>query len=112
MDAEAELRARVGIYRANRDVLRRALGRAGLDRIAPPDGAFYLWADIRPTGLPASELARRLLHEAHVAVTPGMDFDPVDGEHWIRLSFAADPERIRIGAERLEAALTPMIVRA
>ncbi|WP_322100119.1 pyridoxal phosphate-dependent aminotransferase [Geminicoccus harenae] len=112
MDAEEELHARVDIYRANRDLLRRALGRAGLDRIAPPDGAFYLWADIRPTGLSASELARRLLHEAHVAVTPGMDFDPVDGEHWIRLSFAADPERIRIGAERLEAALTPMIRRA
>jgi aspartate/methionine/tyrosine aminotransferase len=112
MDADAELRPRVDGYRRNRDILRAALHGVGLDRIAPPDGAFYLWVDIRATGLPASRLAARLLQEAHVAVTPGMDFDPVDGEHWIRLSFAGPEERIRTGAERLQAALAPILERS
>ncbi|HEX2525871.1 MAG TPA: aminotransferase class I/II-fold pyridoxal phosphate-dependent enzyme [Geminicoccus sp.] len=109
MDAEAELRPRVDHYRHNRDLLKSMLHAVGLQRIAPPDGAFYLWVDVRPTGLPATTLAGRLLHDAHVAVTPGVDFDPVEGEHWIRLSFAGPTERVAIGAERLAAALAPML---
>ncbi|WP_051329212.1 pyridoxal phosphate-dependent aminotransferase [Geminicoccus roseus] len=111
LDADEELRPRVQTYRHNRDILKNAMAAIGLDRIAPPDGAFYLWIDIRATGLPAGTLASRLLHEAHVAVTPGMDFDPVDGQHWIRLSFAGPTERIRLGAERLQAALAPILDR-
>jgi aspartate/methionine/tyrosine aminotransferase len=112
LDADDELRPRVQTYRHNRDILKNAMTGIGLDRIAPPDGAFYLWIDIRATGLPAGTLAARLLHEAHVAVTPGMDFDPVDGGNWIRLSFAGPTERIRIGAERLQAALAPILDHA
>lgn len=109
MDADAELQPRVEKYRQNRDILKNALTEVGLDRIAPPDGAFYLWVDVRPTGMKATALARKLLHEAHVALTPGMDFDPVQGEDWIRLSFAGPVERIRTGAERLQAALAPIL---
>ena len=109
MDGDDELRPRVEVYRRNRDVLRHALASVGLDRVAPPDGAFYLWVDVRVTGMAATVLARKLLHDAHVAVTPGVDFDPVEGEDWVRLSFAGTPERIATGAERLVTALAPML---
>ena len=109
MDADLELRKRVQVYRSHRDILKDALASAGLDRIAPPDGAFYLWVDIRRTGLAATTLAHRLLHEAQVAVTPGVDFDPIDGEGWLRVSFAGTTERIGIGAERLQTALAPIL---
>ena len=109
MDADLELRKRVQVYRSHRDILKDALASAGLDRIAPPDGAFYLWIDIRRTGLAATTLANRLLHEAQVAVTPGVDFDPIDGEGWLRVSFAGTTDRIKIGAERLQTALAPIL---
>ena len=111
MDAAAELLPRVETYRRNRDLLRATLTGIGLARIAPADGAFYLWIDITATHMSARELSRHLLHTARVAVTPGDDFDPVDGAGWLRLSFAGPSERIELGAERLKAALAPLIAR-
>jgi aspartate/methionine/tyrosine aminotransferase len=99
----AELDGHVARYRANRDLLIDALALAGLDRIAPAEGAFYLYVDISRLTGDSSEFSRRLLSEAGVAVTPGLDFDPIQGGSWIRLSFAGATEEIAEAARRLKA---------
>ncbi len=102
-DAKAELDARVAGYRRNRDRLVGALHAAGLERIAPADGAFYLYVDISATGLASPALAAQLLEETGVAVTPGVDFDPRRGERFIRLSFAGEEAAVATAADRLRA---------
>jgi aspartate/methionine/tyrosine aminotransferase len=103
LEAEAELDLRVAGYRRNRDRLLAALAGGGLDRVAPPDGAFYLWVDVRDRGEPATALCRRLLEETGVALTPGTDFDRARGEDWVRLSFAGAEAEVAVAAERLAA---------
>lgn len=66
----------------------------------PPDGAFYLWIDIRAAGMPSRSFARALLEEHKVAVVPGLDFGP-GGEGYVRASLAAAPEAIQGGLELL-----------
>ncbi len=89
-DAYTELDANVTRYAANRELLLRELPRIGLDRIAPPDGAFYVYADVSRYTDDSLSWCARLLDEAGVAVAPGVDFDPVDGERFLRLCFAGD----------------------
>lgn len=103
LEATDELDARVALYRRNRDRLLAALGRGGLDRVAPPDGAFYLWVELPDRLRPASAFCRRLLEETGVALTPGIDFDPERGEGWVRLSFAGAEAEVARAAERLGA---------
>lgn len=102
-DAKAELETLVRGYRRNRDRLKAALSAAGLTRIAPADGAFYLYADISAFGDDSATLAKRLLNETGVAVTPGWDFDPDCGGAWIRLSYAGTERDVTEAAERLTA---------
>ena len=99
----AELDGHVGRYRANRDLLIGALGAAGLTRFAPAEGAFYLYVDVSSLTRDSEEFCRRLLAETGVAVTPGLDFDPVDGGGWVRLSFAGTTESVAEAARRLKA---------
>ena len=99
----AELDSHVGRYRANRDLLIGALGAAGLTRFAPAEGAFYLYVDVSSLTRDSEEFCRRLLAETGVAVTPGLDFDPVDGGGWVRLSFAGTTESVAEAARRLKA---------
>ena len=106
LDAGPELDARVAIYRRNRDRLLAALARGGLKRVAPPDGAFYLWVDIAERGEPATRFCRRLLEETGIALTPGVDFDPLRGEAWVRLAFAGAEAAVAEAADRLAAWLT------
>jgi aspartate/methionine/tyrosine aminotransferase len=89
-DAHDELRANVQRYQANRDLLLRRLPEIGLDRLAPADGAFYVYADVSRYTSDSMTWAARLLDEAGVAVAPGIDFDPVDGGKFIRMCFAGD----------------------
>ncbi|MDW8125763.1 MAG: aminotransferase class I/II-fold pyridoxal phosphate-dependent enzyme [Geminicoccaceae bacterium] len=103
LDQGPALDARVALYRRNRDRLVAALRAGGLARIAPPDGAFYLWVDIRDRGEPATAFCRRLLEETGIALTPGIDFDPERGEGWVRISFAGPEEEVARAAERLAA---------
>jgi aspartate/methionine/tyrosine aminotransferase len=103
LDADAELRDHVAAYRRNRDRLLAALAAGGLVRIAPPDGAFYLYVDVAPLGGDAAALAKRLLAETGVAATPGVDFDPADGHHWLRLSYAGPEADVAEAAELLQA---------
>jgi aspartate/methionine/tyrosine aminotransferase len=75
-------------YAANRALLLDAFPGLGLGRTHPADGAFYLYADVSELTNDASAFCRRMLDEAGVAATPGLDFDAVDGGHHVRFSFA------------------------
>ena len=71
---------------------------------AKPQGAFYIWADVQKYGK-ASELAKRFLEEAHVAVTPGIDFSQSVGEDFIRFAYTIDEEKMREGVARIASLL-------
>ncbi len=103
MDAHDELEGHVQRYRRNRDNLLAALGRCGFREIAPADGAFYLFAKTKPLGLGATELSSRLLVETGIAATPGIDFDPLDGDQWIRFSYAGSEADVKSAAALLES---------
>ena len=75
----------------------------GWSRVAPADGAFYVYADISATGLRSPQWGARALDEAGVALTPGTDFDPVDGHDWVRLSFASSPDVVAEAVDRIAA---------
>jgi aspartate/methionine/tyrosine aminotransferase len=75
-------------YEENRRILLAGLPKAGLDNILPVDGAFYLYADISRFGEDSLDFASRLLEDTHVAVTPGVDFDPRQGRRFIRVCYA------------------------
>jgi len=98
----AELDGHVARYRTNRDLLICALREAGVVHFAPAEGAFYLYADIASLTRDSEAFCKRLLIETGVAVTPGLDFDPVDGGRWVRFSFAGSTESVAEAARRLE----------
>jgi len=101
MDCDGECRANRKVYAANRAMMLDRLPGIGFDRIAPPDGAFYVYADISDMGGDSRELARRILDEAGVAVTPGLDFDPGRGHAYLRFSYARSTADIAEGLDRL-----------
>lgn len=88
-------------YAAARAVVLARLDELGWTRAAPADGAFYVYADVSASGLASPEYCARLLAEADVALTPGTDFDPVDGRDWVRLSFATTPEVVGRAVDRI-----------
>ncbi len=96
-----ELDRHVARYRANRDLMIDTLSAAGLTRFAPAEGAFYLYVDISGLSGDSVGFCRRLLTETGVAITPGLDFDPVHGGGWVRLSLAGTAEDIAAAARRL-----------
>jgi aspartate/methionine/tyrosine aminotransferase len=93
-DAYDELDANVARYASNRARLLEQLPSIGITRLAPADGAFYVYADIAHLTDDAMGWAARLLDETGVAVAPGVDFDPVEGNHFIRMCFAGDGDEI------------------
>jgi aspartate/methionine/tyrosine aminotransferase len=95
--------ANVRDYARSRRLVLDRLPDLGWARAAPADGAFYVYADISPTGLDSATWCRRLLDEAGVALTPGTDFDRVDGHDWVRLSFASSPEVVAEAMDRIIA---------
>ena len=99
----AELDRHVARYRANRDLLIATLRQAGLSRFTPADGAFYLYADVSALTRDSEAFCRKMLAEIGVATTPGLDFDPIHGKDWLRLSFAGSTEEIAEAAQRLAA---------
>ena len=104
-EARDELEANVAVYAQNRDVLLEALKRAGLGVMAPPDGAFYIYADVSAVTDDARIWTTDLLSRAGVAATPGLDFDPDEGHRWVRFSYAGRAGDIADGAARIEAFL-------
>jgi len=75
-------------YQENRRILIAGLPQAGLDTFLPADGAFYLYADVSKFTSDSLDFAKLMLEQAHVAATPGIDFDPVHGRAFVRFSYA------------------------
>lgn len=100
-DCTDELEGHVASYRRNRQLLLDALPALGLARIAPPDGAFYIYADISHLTNDSLGFCQRLLRETGVATAPGIDFDPVDGHRFIRFSFAVSTDRVEDAIARM-----------
>lgn len=102
-DCTVELDAIVAGYARNRALLLAELPRAGFDRLAPADGAFYLYADVGHLTNDSQQFCKRILAEAGVAATPGVDFDEERGHHFLRFSFAGSASDMVRAAERLKA---------
>ena len=88
-------------YEENRQILVEGLPRAGLDSFLPVDGAFYLYADVSRFSTDSFAFATRMLEEAGVAATPGVDFDPISGHNFMRFCYAGSPEDMREAVERI-----------
>ncbi len=97
-----ECDANVARYATNRALLLDGLPRLGIDKLAPADGAFYVYADVGHLTDDTMAWCHRLLRETGVATAPGIDFDTTDGGRFVRLSFAGTPEEISSALGRLE----------
>jgi aspartate/methionine/tyrosine aminotransferase len=100
-DCTEELEANVRHYARNRALLLDTLPKAGFTRLAPAEGAFYIYADVSELTNDSTEFCRRMLAEIGVAATPGVDFDPTRGDHFVRFSFAGGEEEVAQAADRL-----------
>jgi aspartate/methionine/tyrosine aminotransferase len=100
-DGHAEMEAVKHGYEDNRLILVSGLPKAGLDRFLPVDGAFYLYADVSRFSSNSVDFAKRMLEETHVATTPGIDFDPLHGNDFIRFSYAGSAAEMHEAVERI-----------
>ncbi len=103
LDCTEELQANVAVYAENRRLMLDGLPQAGFTRIAPPDGALYIYADVSDLTRDSRAFAAEILAEAGVAVTPGLDFDPHRGGRTLRFSYARATADIVEGLARLRA---------
>ncbi|NRB04837.1 MAG: aminotransferase class I/II-fold pyridoxal phosphate-dependent enzyme [Rhodobacteraceae bacterium] len=103
MDADDETQANMEVYKANRALMIDGLRAAGFTDFAPPDGAFYVYADVSAFTDDSLAFSREILEKAGVAVTPGLDFDQTRGHHGLRFSYARSTADIREGLARLQA---------
>jgi aspartate/methionine/tyrosine aminotransferase len=101
MECEEELQANLDVYKANRTLMIDGLKQAGFTNFAPPDGAFYVYADVSDLTDDSRAFAAEILEKAGVSVTPGLDFDPVRGGGTLRFSYARSTEDIQEGLARL-----------
>lgn len=101
-DCGEQLDGYVAAYARNRALLLRELPKAGLERLAPADGAFYIYADVASLTNDSEAFCRRMLSEIGVAATPGVDFDPERGHHFLRFSFAGREAEMAEAARRLQ----------
>jgi aspartate/methionine/tyrosine aminotransferase len=100
-DATEELEANKQVYARNRALLAKRLPEIGLGNFLPMDGAFYVFIDVSAYTNDSRDFASRLLQEAHVALTPGADFDRTNGHRYVRLSFAGKHEVIAAAIDRI-----------
>jgi aspartate/methionine/tyrosine aminotransferase len=100
-DGREELEAVRRGYEENRPILLEGLPRVGLDSFLPADGAFYLYADVSRFSSDSFAFATRMLEEAGVATTPGVDFDPLHGRNFLRLCYAGGRDEMREAIERI-----------
>ncbi|MFO7922044.1 MAG: aminotransferase class I/II-fold pyridoxal phosphate-dependent enzyme [Nioella sp.] len=102
-EGRVELDGHRAVYATNRRLMLAGLAQAGFDRVAPADGAFYVYADVSDHTDDSLAFAAEILREAGVAVTPGLDFDPVRGARTLRFSYARATADIEEGLSRLQA---------
>ena len=100
-DCQDELRGNIARYRRSRDHLLAALPQAGFARLSPAEGAFYLFADIGDRSNDSVAFCARMLREAGVAASPGVDFDRGRGNRFVRFSYCGPEDAMREAAERL-----------
>ena len=100
-DCSEELDLHVQRYRENRQVLLSGLPSEFLGKAAPCDGAFYIYADISALSVDSISFAKKLLDESGVATTPGVDFDPINGHRYLRLSFAGSKNSMHEAVKRI-----------
>lgn len=100
-DCRDQLDRLVAGYARNRALLLERLPAAGFDRLAPADGAFYVYADVGHLTEDSNDFCRRILVEAGVAAAPGIDFDPGRGARSLRISFAGPEAEVAEAATRL-----------
>jgi aspartate/methionine/tyrosine aminotransferase len=101
MDCTEELEANVARYRRSRDLLLRALPACGFPRLGPAEGAFYLYADVSDRTGDSRHFCARMLAEAGVAASPGVDFDRTRGHRFVRFSYCGPEADMAAAAERL-----------
>ena len=101
-DCRDELDGHVKRYRTNRDLLMAGLPAAGLDRLTPAQGAFYIYADVSHLTNDSRDFCSRMLREAGVATTPGIDFDRARGAGTLRISFAGSTAEMEEAVRRLK----------
>jgi aspartate/methionine/tyrosine aminotransferase len=104
-DSREELEAVKAGYRRNRAILLNGLPELGLSELAPADGAFYVYADISRFSSDSTVFCHDLLHRAGLAATPGVDFDPAQGNLSLRLSYAGAEADMIEALARLKAFL-------
>ncbi len=100
-ESYAEADGHVARYEVNRDLLLSGLPALGIDRLAPADGAFYVHADVAHLTDDSMDLVYRLLDDVGLALAPGLDFDPVDGHRYVRLSCAGSADEVGEALSRL-----------
>jgi aspartate/methionine/tyrosine aminotransferase len=100
-DGRAEMEAVKQGYEENRRILTHGLPKVGLDKFLPVDGAFYLYADVSRFSNDSLDFAKRMLNEAGVAATPGIDFDPVNGHNFLRFCYAGSADEMHEAVERI-----------
>jgi aspartate/methionine/tyrosine aminotransferase len=103
LDCVDEMEANRATYAENRRLMLEGLPKAGFGSFAPPDGAFYIYADVSAHTQDSLAFSAELLREAGVAVTPGLDFDPKRGAQTLRFSYARATADIVEGLKRLQA---------
>lgn len=102
-DGRDEMEAVKHGYEENRQILLRGLPAAGFADFLPVDGAFYLYADVSRFTGDSFDFAKRMLEEAGVAATPGVDFDPVRGKNFMRFCYAGSAAEMHEAVERIGA---------
>ncbi|MDT5174942.1 MAG: hypothetical protein QOG37_2193, partial [Mycobacterium sp.] len=102
-EATAEAEANLQHYSLNRSLLLNGLSGVGIDRLAPTDGAFYVYADVSDFTTDSMAFCSKLLADSGVAIAPGIDFDPALGSSYVRLSFAGPTDDIEEALRRIGA---------
>lgn len=100
-DCHDELQGHIVRYAHNREILLDGLRAAGFDRLAPAEGAFYVYADVSQHSDSSTKLCAEWLDQFGIAATPGTDFDPYNGEQYVRFSFCGGTDTIERGVELL-----------
>lgn len=95
------LESHIQRYAINRDILLSEMPKAGFDKFPPLDGAFYLYAHVQHLTMDSVDFCKKMLQEIGVIATPGTDFDPIHGHHYVRFSYAGSTEDIKEATARL-----------
>lgn len=103
LECRTETTRNMKVYAENRQLMLKGLPESGFFKITPPEGAFYIYADISEFRVDSQDFARQVLAEVGVAITPGVDFDPQRGGQTVRFSYAQSTSEVTEGLRRLKA---------